>query len=305
MAPSFSGLKTRRDRRGASSLTAVPFQVRPLSNRLVPEVTGRRCNGGNRGRAYYPRGGEPGELEDRQDHLGARIGREPLEVGRDIERLLEQAVELLTVELHRAKLAQVVGHELRVEQAKAAVCEPGRQVHQGDLGGVALVGEHALAEEGAVERDPVEAADEARPVPYLHRVAMTQVEEVAVEVADALVDPGGAPSGPRGGAALDHAGNVGVDADIEVRRAQRAREPAGHVHLIEREDAAVLRLDPVERRVVSALGHGEDAAGVGLEQHLRRNLDDDVVARSHAICGPRNRVQSMRSRLGDHVPPHP
>ena len=89
------------------------------------------------------------------------------------------------------------------------------------------------------------------------------------------------------------------------RCAQRAREPPGHVHLVERKDAAVLWLDPVERRVLRALGHGEDAAGVRLEQHLRRDLDDDVVARSHANCRARKPSQSIPKPLGDRVPPEP
>jgi hypothetical protein len=58
------------------------------------------------------------------------------------------------------------------------------------------------------------------------------------------------------------------------------------MHAIEQQDAALLRLDPVECRVVGAFSHGKDAARVGLEQHLRRDLDDDVVARGHAFSSP-------------------
>ena len=106
--------------------------------------------------------------------------------------LLQQPMEFLAVELDGAELAQVVGDELRVEQPEAAVGEARREINERDLRSIALVGEHALAEEGAVERDAIEAADEARAAPHLDGVAMAEAEQVAIEPADALVDPGGA-----------------------------------------------------------------------------------------------------------------
>lgn len=54
-----------------------------------------------------------------------------------------------------AELAQVLGHELGVQQDKAPGDEPGDQMHQGHLGGVGLPAEHAFAEEGAFEGDAV------------------------------------------------------------------------------------------------------------------------------------------------------
>ena len=54
---------------------------------------------------------------------------------------------------------------------------------------------------------------------------------------------------------------------------------------IERKNAAVLRFDPIERGVIGAFGHGKDAARVGLQEDLRRDLDDDVVGRSHGAAG--------------------
>ncbi len=194
----------------------------------------------------------------------------------------------VALDLDGAELLQVLGDELRVEQREAAVDQAGAQIDERHLAGVALGGEHALAEEGAVQRHAVEAADQLAVRPRLDRVAVAGVEQVAVERPDLAVDPGGAAAGPRGGAAVDHALEVGVDPHLEHALADGARQALGHVHLVEQQDAALLRLDPVERRIVGALGHREDAAGIGLEQHLRRDLDDDVVARRHlpllALC---------------------
>ena len=49
------------------------------------------------------------------------------------------------------------------------------------------------------------------------------------------------------------------------------------MHVVEGQDAAPLRLDPVKRVVLRALRHGEDPARIGLEQDLRGDLDHDVV----------------------------
>jgi hypothetical protein len=55
------------------------------------------------------------------------------------------------------------------------------------------------------------------------------------------------------------------------------------VEAIEGNDAALLRLDPVERRVVRAFRHRKDAAGIGLEQDLRRDFDEGSFPVGHAI----------------------
>jgi len=68
-----------------------------------------------------------------------------------------------------------------------------------------------------------------------------------------------------------------VDADLEAAFADGASKALWHMYAVERQDAAPLGLDPIERIVLGALSHGKDAAGIGLEQHLRRDLDHDVV----------------------------
>ena len=65
------------------------------------------------------------------------------------------------------------------------------------------------------------------------------------------------------------------------------------MHAVERQDAAPLRLDPIERVVFGALRHWEDAAGIGLEQHLRRDLDHDVVDGGHGFTRDGS-VQALR-----------
>ena len=197
------------------------------------------------------------------------------------QRLLEQSVELAAVDFDGAELLQMLGDELRIEQREAAPRQAGAQVDERHLAGVARSREHALAEVGPVQRHAVEPADQPPAGPGLHRVAVARLEQVAIEPPDLAVDPGGAPAGPGRRAAVDHALEVAVDPDLVDALADGACKPSRHVHLVQQQDAALLRLDPVERGVLGAFRHREDAARVCLQQHLRRYLDDDVVPRRH------------------------
>ncbi len=97
----------------------------------------------------------------------------------------------------------------------------------------------------------------------------TELEELAVEGADALVDPGGAAPRFRFGAGRDDAVEIGIDPDLEMTAADGALQPARDMEGIERDDAAPLGVDPVKRVVIGAFRHGKDAGGIGLEQDLR------------------------------------
>ena len=72
--------------------------------------------------------------------------------------------------------------------------------------------EHALAEERAAEAHAVEPADQLAVLVGLDAVAMADVVELAIERADARVDPGAGAAGLRLGAAVEHALEVAVDA---------------------------------------------------------------------------------------------
>src|SRR6202049_3101762 len=70
---------------------------------------------------------------------------------------------------------------------------------------------------------------------------------------------------------------------IQVLRPPGAGGAPRHMKAVERKDAAPLRLDPEQALVVGALRHGEDAAGVGLEQHLGRDLEICVAVTGHGL----------------------
>ena len=167
----------------------------------------------------------------------------------------------------------MTGGELRVEQREAAGDQPRHQMHQRDLRRIGDAVEHAFAEERAAERETVESADQRFAVINLDAVAGAAFGERDIERADALIDPGALAASRRAGAAIDHRREVAVGDNTQGGAAHRAREPRGNMKIVERDDAALFRLDPIERRVVRALRHRENAAGIGFQQHVRRDLE--------------------------------
>jgi len=191
-------------------------------------------------------------------------------------------VIFLALDFDRAEAREMVGEKLRVEQFEAAEPEPPDQVDERDFRRVALEVKHALAEKRAAERNAVEAAHEFSVAPGFDGVAMAAAEKFAVEPPDALVDPGLAPAGRGGGASVDDRVEVAVGVNLEAIGTNGARKPAGDVKTLDRHDPAPLRVDPIEARVLRALGHREDAAGIGLQQHFRRDFSEMLARAGHA-----------------------
>ena len=50
---------------------------------------------------------------------------------------------------------------------------------------------------------------------------------------------------------------------------------------VEGDNSPLLGLDPIESRVLRALGHRKNPAGISLEQHFRRDLDEGGFAIGH------------------------
>ena len=160
------------------------------------------------------------------------------------------------------------GDILGVEQFEPARDQPRHQMHQRHFRRVAGAMEHALAEEGPSQADAVEAACEVAVLPDLDAVAVPELVEPEIEIADTLVDPGVVAAGLRRRAARDDRLEGGIDGHAEGVRAHGAGQPRGDAEAVKRDQAAHFRLDPEQRRVTGALGHREDAAGIGPQQHF-------------------------------------
>jgi len=159
---------------------------------------------------------------DFQHALGSYIALQAEEVALDRQRLIELAVEFGAVDFNRPELPEVIGDELRVEQHEAAIDQARAEVDERDLRGVAHFREHAFSEECAAERNPVETADKPALVPGFHRVAIAELMQLTVKLADAVIDPSGAAAWSRRRAAGDDAVKIRVDANHVRLLADRA-----------------------------------------------------------------------------------
>src|SRR5262245_943559 len=116
-------------------------------------------------------------------------------------------------DFNRTECSQMLGHILRVEQAVAARAQACDEMDQCDLGCVACTVKHALTKEGATKRYAVEPADECLAVVDFNGVAMSALEQRAINAADARIDPGAGAILLGLRTAFNHRVEVTVDVD--------------------------------------------------------------------------------------------
>src|SRR5689334_15447573 len=81
----------------------------------------------------------------------------------------------------------MLGDILGVEQLESTGDQSRHQMHQRHFRSVADAVKHALAEKGAAETDAIEPAGEIAVLPDLDAVAMAELVQAEIEVADALL----------------------------------------------------------------------------------------------------------------------
>ena len=106
----------------------------------------------------------------------------------------------------------------------------------------------------------------------LDRMCVACIIKCAVEFADARIDPGLIAIASRSGTARDDAIEIEICPHLETVGSNGSGKPTRNVEIVDWQDAASLRLDPVDRRVLGILRHGEDAGGIGFQQDLRSDV---------------------------------
>src|SRR3546814_525073 len=177
---------------------------------------------------------------------------------------------VLARDLHPPEAAEVRRGELGIEELEAAPAQAQHELGEGDLAGIGRPAEHRLAEEGPAQRHAIEPADQGAVAPALDGVGEAHVEELVVELLDDRVDPGVGPVLGRLRAAANDLLEGGVAAHLEDAAADLGAQLARQAEVVERQDAAHVRIDPVQLWVDPALGHGEDPDGISAEEEVRR-----------------------------------
>ena len=105
-----------------------------------------------------------------------------------------------------------------------------------------------------------------------------------------------AAAGPGRGAFVQHPLERRIGADQELALPQDLVQAFGNVKAVERQDAALFRVDPEDLRVVAAFGHGEDAGGIGAQQKFGGQAFLGVVATAHEHLEQLKRLEREQLR---------
>jgi len=172
---------------------------------------------------------------------------------------------------NRAHPAQMLGHELTVQHGVARLAQCRDQPRQRHLAGIGCAAEHAFPAKHAVERHPVQPADQLAVLPAFDRMRVTGPVQRVVARFDAVADPAFGMLFARQGALGDHGGEGVIAGHAEAVLPQRLSQALRHAEPAKRDDRALARLDPVDFRVVPVVGHGEYPAAIGAQQQFDRN----------------------------------
>ncbi len=172
--------------------------------------------------------------------------------------------------VHRAERFQMIRGELRIEELKAPRAQSPHQVRQRDLRSVGAAREHAFAEKRRAKRHAENPAGKLTIHPHLDRMGIALRVQPQIGGKDIGVDPGLGPVG----AGAHGAREITVHRDLVAAPAHPARQAARDMERVQREDAARLRIDPENLGVFGAVGHRENASGIGAEHQLGRQGRD-------------------------------
>jgi hypothetical protein len=160
---------------------------------------------------------------------------------------------------------QVGRKPLRVQENELSLAQMFHEGEQGDLGGVPDVVKHRLAEEGAANRDAVEATGEPAVLPRLNRVGVAELVETSIAFDDLIIDPRLRTSR----ALLHDLGKGNVDPDFEGFFSDDPLKSLRDVEFLERKDRARIRGKPSNLAILHR--HRKNAEAISLEQDFRIN----------------------------------
>ena len=163
--------------------------------------------------------------------------------------------------------------ELRVEQFIAPLAQPRDQMDKCEFAGIGNPAEHAFAEKGSAEGYAVQAADQLPVQPGLYAVGAPHLMQIDIEPHNFVVYPCFRAVLGGFGAQPDDLFKGGVAACFELSAANRPAQPPGNMKLFERQDAALFRVDPVERRIVVPFRHRKQSDRIGPQNNFRIETD--------------------------------
>ena len=126
---------------------------------------------------------------------------------------MQAADVVFGADFHTAEALEVRGGGLRVEQFVIAVAQAMDQMHQSNFAGIALVVEHAFAEERSPQAHSIQPAHQISIPPGLDAVSMSELVELAIDADQLVADP--ASIGACGHAGPHDIFERGIDANLK------------------------------------------------------------------------------------------
>ncbi len=181
--------------------------------------------------------------------------------------LLKGFIETLEIigrrNLDAPKPPQMGGGSLGIEQFISALPQAIHEVYECQFAGVAAGVEHAFTEKCSTKTDTVQTADQFVFPPGFDAVSETNFMQPQIGGDQFFVDPRSICAGIAAG--LHRRAEIVIESDLEFPWiADKLGEGMGDVEGVEGNDAARVSGVPADEAV--AVGHGEDALGVGGEE---------------------------------------
>ncbi len=187
----------------------------------------------------------------------------------------------------------MLGHELAIEQAKAADFHPRHQPRQCDLRRVSHQAEHRFAKERSAKRDAVQPADQPAIVPAFDRMGMAGVMKANRGAFDIAIDPRLVAVG----AGAHDLFECPIAAYFEATRAKPARKRARAMELGQRDDRPAPRFNPEHLGGVTAVSHREDPGGIAAKHQRGIERCAHNISRTTS-CGRHRRTPFSVSTNG-------
>ncbi len=137
-------------------------------------------------------------------------------------------------DFHRAKIFQVIGNPLDVEQPESPGAQNADQREQRDLRSLADTREHRFAEKDPSQLHAVKSSGQASAGPHLHAVRRTLRMQLRVNAGDGRIDPRLGTIRATG----HHIVESGIDRHRERQTRQRAPEAVRQMESVQRQDSA-------------------------------------------------------------------
>ena len=212
--------------------------------------------------------------------------------------MLEDIHEQLARHRHGAQALQVVGMHLAIQQPETALMQRRAQSGERRLGGIGAPAEHGFPEKDLAYDDAIQSPRQPFIIPTLHGQGLAEIMQMRVGLDDFGGDPGFGARMLLARATDNHLPEGLVTGNAVARLPQGLAQAAGDLDLVRLQYATRIGRPPQDG--LSGAEPGEDAAAIGAEQSLGREIAADGQQTVRFFQGAADRRKILRDQLIRH-----